>query len=241
MNYSENTPKSNAATLKAAHRQTMKKKRIRKVIISWIVILTIGILIGNSIARIGIAADKQETLQQFSEVEPYGTIDGKTFNWGLSSDWTRGAELGFIPLEVGLDEDIQEFIYCLSYGYNIDFPFVMGLIQTESTFNSDIVSSTNDYGLMQINTVNHEWLQEKLGIKDFLDPYQNTRSGIYILRNLFEKYEDPAKVLMAYNLGETGAKKLWDKGIYETDYTRKVFNNIEQFKNFMNERNENHE
>ena len=117
----------------------------------------------------------------------------------------------------------------------------MGLIQTESTFNSDIVSSTNDYGLMQINTVNHGWLQEKLGIKDFLDPYQNTRSGIYILRNLFEKYEDPAKVLMAYNLGETGAKKLWDKGIYETDYTRKVFNNIEQFKNYMNERNEDHE
>lgn len=241
MNYSENTPKSNAATLKAAHRQTMKKKRIRKVIISWIVILTIGILIGNSIARIGLAADKQETLRQFSEVEPYGTIDGKTFNWGLSSDWTSGAELGFIPLEVGLDEDLQEFIYCLSYGYNIDFVFVMGLIQTESTFNSDIVSSTNDYGLMQINTVNHEWLQEKLGITDFLDPYQNTRSGIYILRNLFEKYEEPEKVLMAYNMGEGGAKKLWDKGIYETDYTRKVFNNIEQFKNYMNERNENHE
>ncbi len=241
MNYSENAPKSNVATLKAARRQIMKKKRITKVIISWIVILIIGILIGNSIARIDIAADKQETLQQFSEVEAYGTIDGKTFNWGLSSDRTSGAELGFIPLEVGLDEDLQEFIYCLSYVYNIDFPFVMGLIQTESAFNSDVVSSTNDYGLMQINIVNHEWLQEKLGIKDFLDPYQNTRSGIYILRNLFEKYEDPAKVLMAYNLGETGAKNLWDKGIYETDYTRKVFNNIEQFKNYMNERNENHE
>ncbi len=60
MNYSENTPKSKAATLKAAHR----KKRIRKVIISWIVILIIGILIGNGIARIGLAADKKETLQQ---------------------------------------------------------------------------------------------------------------------------------------------------------------------------------
>ena len=80
MNYSENAPKSNVATFKAARRQIMKKKRITKVIISWIVILIIGILIGNSIARIDIAADKQETLQQFSEVEAYGTIDGKTFN-----------------------------------------------------------------------------------------------------------------------------------------------------------------
>jgi len=241
MNYSENTPKSNAATLKAAHRQTMKKKRIRKVIISWIVILTIGILIGNSIARIGIAADKQETLQQFSEVEPYGTIDGKTFNWGLAENWTSGAELGFIPLEVELDEELQEFIYCLSYGYNIDYAFVMGLIEAESTYQVNVVSSTNDYGLMQINTVNHEWLKEKLGVTDFLDPYQNTRSGIYILRNLFEKYEDPEKVLMAYNMGETGAKRLWDKGIYETDYTNKVIKNIMKIKNYINERMENNE
>jgi hypothetical protein len=237
MNYSGNTFKSSEA------RKTMMKKRTRNIIISWVVVLVIGILIGSGISRIGQAEaiETMASVQQFSEVEPYGTIDGKTFNWGLSKDWTSGSELGFIPLEVGLDEELQEFIYCLSYGYNIDFPFVMGLIQTESTFNSEVVSSTNDYGLMQINTVNHEWLQEKLGITDFLDPYQNTRSGIYILRNLFEKYEDPAKVLMAYNLGETGARKLWNKGIYETDYTNKVFKNIEQFKNYMNERIEDHE
>ncbi|WP_242986500.1 transglycosylase SLT domain-containing protein [Vallitalea guaymasensis] len=240
MNYSKNTSENDAASLKVANRQSRNKKRTRNMIVSWIVILVIGMLIGSGFSRIG-QVKTTETIQQFSEVEPYGTIDGKTFNWGLSSDWTSGAELGFIPLEVGLDEDIQEFIYCLSYGYNLDFTFVMGLIQTESTFNSDIVSSTNDYGLMQINTINHEWLKEKLGITDFLDPYQNTRSGIYILRNLFEKYEDPEKVLMAYNLGETGAKKLWNKGIYETDYTKKVLNNIEQFKNYINERNEENE
>ena len=139
-----------------------------------------------------------------------------------------------------MDEELQEFIYCLSYGYNIDYAFVMGLIETESTFDSGVISSTNDYGLMQINSINHEWLTEKLGITDFLDPYQNTRSGIYILRNLFEKYEEPEKVLMAYNMGENGAKKLWNKGIYETDYTRKTINNITEFKNYIDERmNEN--
>ena len=215
------------------------KQRLRNIIISWVIVLVVGILIGSVFSKIG-QADSVEALAQFSEIEPYGTIDGKTFNWGLSKDWTSGSELGFIPLEVGLDEELQEFIYCLSYGYNIDYAFVMGLIQTESTFNSEVVSSTNDYGLMQINTVNHEWLKEKLGITDFLDPYQNTRSGIYILRNLFEKYEDPEKVLMAYNMGETGAKKLWNKGVYETDYTRKVMTNISEFKNFIDERmNEN--
>lgn len=58
---------------------------------------------------------------------------------------------------------------------------------------------------------------------------------------LFEKYEDPEKVLMAYNMGETGAKRLWDKGIYETDYTNKVIKNIMKIKNYINERMENNE
>lgn len=230
MNYSKNTAKQR------------NNKKFRNIIISWVIVLVVGILIGTCISKLG-QADSVEaltTVQQFSEVEPYGTIDGKTFNWGLSKDWTSGSELGFTPLEVELDEDLQEFIYCLSYGYNIDYAFVMGLIQTESTFNPNVVSSTNDHGLMQINKVNHGWLQEKLGITDLLDPYQNARSGIYILRNLFEKYEEPEKVLMAYNMGENGAKKLWDKGVYETNYTRKTMTHISEIQNYIDERmNEN--
>jgi len=211
--------------------------------ISWVIVLAIGFLSGFSIGKLR-KADTNEvvgTLVHFSEVEPYGTIDGKTFSWGLTKEWTSGAELGFIPLEIEMDEELQEFIYCLSYGYNIDYAFVMGLIEAESTYQVDVISSTNDYGLMQINTINHEWLTEKIGVTDFLDPYQNIRSGIYILRNLFEKYEDPEKVLMAYNMGETGAKRLWDNGIYETNYTNKVIKNIMEIKNYIDERMENYE
>lgn len=138
MNYSKNTAKQR------------NKQRLRNIIISWVIVLVVGILIGTGFSKIG-QADADESVEataQFNEIEPYGTIDGKTFNWGLSKDWTSGSELGFIPLEVGLDEELQEFIYCLSYGYNIDYAFVMGLIQTESSFDSDTVSSTNDYGLM---------------------------------------------------------------------------------------------
>lgn len=34
----------------------------------------------------------------------------------------------------------------------MDFNFVMGLIKTESSFQVDIISKTNDFGLMQIVT-----------------------------------------------------------------------------------------
>ena len=45
---------------------------------------------------------------------------------------------------------------------------------------------------------------------------------MFILRKLFEKYEDPELVLMAYNMGEDGAKTLWEQGIFETNYTKSV-------------------
>ena len=153
MNYSRNISKRN--------------KRFRNIMMSWVIVLAIGFLSGFGIGKIR-KADTNEvvgTLVHFSEVEPYGTIDGKTFSWGLTKEWTSGAELGFIPLEIEMDEELQEFIYCLSYGYNIDYAFVMGLIEAESTYQVDVISSTNDYGLMQINTINHEWLTEKLGYR----------------------------------------------------------------------------
>lgn len=209
-------------------RKIVKSKKdevMKRLCISWVVCFAIGLLIGGFIIW-GITS-----LSSKAAEPAYGTIDGKEFNGEISMDWGSAAELGFVPLDVPMDEDMQEFIYCLSYGYNVDFPFVMALIKHESSFREDVVSKSNDYGLMQINKINHEQLTEKFGVTDFLDPYQNTRSGIFILRNLFEKYEDPAKVLMAYNMGETGARRLWEKGIYETDYSNSIMKQAVEYKN----------
>ena len=87
---------------------------------------------------------------------------------------------------------------------------------------ADVISATDDYGLMQINVQNHTYLKEKLGISDFLNPYDNIRAGMFTLRNLFEKYETPEKVLMAYNMGETGASRLWEQGIFEINYSKSI-------------------
>ena len=133
-------------------------------------------------------------------------------------------ESDFVPLDVPMDEETQEFIYCLSCDYNIDFSLVMAIIETESGFNAKVVSATNDYGLMQINKINHRYLKKAVGVTDFLDPHQNVSAGTFMLKNLFEKYDDPAKVLMAYNMGEGGASRLWKQGVYSTNYSNKVMN-----------------
>lgn len=184
-----------------------------------LVILLAGIILGSIITTIVFKMSSED-------IQTYGILNDKTFDYMVTMNWSSGVDSEYKPLEIELDEDVQEFIYNLSYAYNIDYSFVMGLIQAESNFKSNVISSTNDYGLMQINIKNHEWLTQKFGFTDYLDPYQNTTAGIYILSKLFEKYKDPAKVLMAYNLGETGAKRLLENGVYETNYTNKVIQNI---------------
>lgn len=219
---------------------TIKEKNVfqRKLFISWGICFLIGLLVGCIVA---ISITFSMAKKEFSEIEAeiadvkfYGSTDGKIIT--DSFDYLSSADSDFVPLDVPMDEEIQGFIYHLSYGYNIEFSFVMALIKTESDFKYNLISSTNDYGLMQINTCNHKMLTERLGVTDFLDPYQNIRSGIYILSNLFEKYEDPTRVLMCYNMGETGAARLWEKGVHESRYSNKILKIAAEYEKQIEER-----
>lgn len=222
-------------------RSTNKKKAwFRNLVISWAVLFLIGGIIGFSLSGCSNQNSTKTKDTSADTLNFYGTRDGRTFinSTEMSMDWSSG-DLDFKPLDVPLDESIQEFTFYLAYGYYIDFPFVMALMEKESSFRVDVQSKTNDSGLMQINQINHDWLSEKLGITDFNDPYQNIRAGLYILRNLFEKYDDPSKVLMAYNMGEYGASVLWKQGITETSYSRKILSRADEFEAQLKGGNEN--
>lgn len=123
--------------------------------------------------------------------------------------------------DIPLDENLQDYIRKECQEADIDMELVLAVIQVESNFDSNVVSETNDYGLMQINKVNHESLQKKLSIYDFLDPYDSVRAGIYMLSKL-DWCENDIQRLMCYNMGVSGAKRAWRKGIQETEYTKKV-------------------
>lgn len=144
-----------------------RRKKNKGNLMFLVVILIVGVIVGCVVSSIMFNLFKPTDQ---TTVQTYGTFDGKVFTDEMSMDWSSGSELGFIPLDVTMDDDLQEFIYCLSYGYNMDFPFIMGLIQQESGFQADVVSGTNDYGLMQINSCNHKWLTEQLGGDGFQRP-----------------------------------------------------------------------
>lgn len=124
--------------------------------------------------------------------------------------------------DIPLTEELQTFTFYLCEDYGADYEMVLALMDRESDYTASAISKTNDYGIMQINKVNHEWLTEELGITDFLDPEQNIRCGVYILAELGEKYEDPHRVLMAYNMGERGARDYVSRGNTSSSYSRYI-------------------
>ena len=121
-----------------------------------------------------------------------------------------------------LSEDLQDYIRTLCEENNVPMDLVVAQIQVESNFRADCVSGTSDYGLMQINKINHGWLKEKYGVKDFLDPYDNVLCGIKILAGHLENNESLERALMSYNMGTAGADKLWNQGIHTTKYVEKI-------------------
>ena len=222
--------------------RNIKKASIgKRVLISWVVVAIIFSLVGFGIGAICSGNDSPEQSEPNTQKEVliFGQPDGRIFEGEMPGEWVNG-ERKFIPLNVPMNEDLQEFIFYLSQAYEMDFTFVMALIQQESGYKPDVISRTNDYGLMQINEINHPYLQEQLGITDFTEPYGNVRAGMFILRKLFEKYESPEKVLMAYNMGETGASRLWEQGIFEINYSKSVLQ-IQQELNAELERSSNND
>lgn len=122
---------------------------------------------------------------------------------------------------VPLDMDLQDYIReeCIDAG--LDMKLVLAIMKVESNFNPKVISSTGDFGLMQVNKVNFEEVERELGLTNMLDPYQGAKAGIFLLSKL-KWNESEHQMLMAYNIGIAGAQKLWEQGIYETDYSKKV-------------------
>ena len=107
--------------------------------------------------------------------------------------------------------------------YNVDPREIFAMIERESSFNPDAISSTGDYGLMQINKSNLPYLKESLGTTNLLDPYQNIEAGIYWYSGIkANNHGSIEKDLMVYNMGSRGASRQWDKGIYSTNYSKDI-------------------
>lgn len=137
--------------------------------------------------------------------------------------------------DVPLSYSLQRYIYEVCADEEVPVSLVIAMIDKESNFNPESVSDTGDYGLMQINKINHETLEEQYRAADMLDPYQNVFCGIKVIGAYIKTYEgDYNKALMAYNMGEYGAKKAWESGIKSTSYSESILNLMSEYEQEVN-------
>lgn len=100
-----------------------------------------------------------------------------------------------IPLDRELQTALREA--CKEHGVPISL--ALGLIEMESGFRTDAVSSEGAYGLCQLNP--------KYFPAD-LDPTENISAGVAWLGELLNRYEDTAAALTVYNAGrDTGSRR----------------------------------
>jgi len=165
-----------------------------------------------------------------------GTIFGCFLASAFSNQDVSAEEVIQTPLHIEsdgrtLDTELQETMIIMCEKYQVPFALALAVAEQESHFDPDAVSRTNDYGIMQINQTNFEWLQKK-GINP-LDRKGNIEAGVLMLSQALEKHGETELALMAYNCGDAGAKRLWNKGVYSTKYSSSVMEKLSKWDSYI--------
>lgn len=149
---------------------------------------------------------------------------------GISIPTSIVTDGGFREYSIALPVEQQKYAYNLCQQYGIQYELFLAVMYKESGFNPNAVGGGNSYGLCQIHVSNHYNLRNKLGVSNFLNPYDNMTAGAYLLSHYMNAARskvtgDAVEVygLNAYNMGE-GAyyNSCYSQGILNRGYSNSV-------------------
>ena len=120
--------------------------------------------------------------------------------------------------DIPLTYEQQKFVADISEEFGLSFELIISMMKIESNYQTDLISETNDFGIMQLNSKNHEFFAKLSGLEtyDVMDFYDNVTMAInylaYLRDNLIKQgitnQEDLIIYLLnSYNMGEMGFKK----------------------------------
>ena len=169
-----------------------------------------------------------QSIEEFKEVEEV-VLENKDDS--MEDDFVYIKEIP-MPLEH------QEFLYNKSKQLSLSYEKLLAIIATESSFDSTIISTTNDYGYFQINKVNHENFAAKYETENRpLNPIVNLEWGTNMLSDLYEYWSEKGieereldhYVWSSYNKGLAGFKKYG----YANYYISNIENNLSEIENLL--------
>lgn len=106
-----------------------------------------------------------------------------------------------------LSDELYETLVLACHTYGVPLYLALGLIETESSFRTDAVSSAGCYGLCQLNP---DYFPSDL------TPAENISEGIRYLGDLLGRYGDTGAALTAYNAGHDTGRRDYAGMVLET-------------------------
>ena len=175
------------------------------------------------LAYIKLETETSTSVEDIRDEEKVNTEQVNTEQVNNEETITIEYEIPKFYFAVNLPKDLQDYMFELCEEYNVPPALIIAMMERESRFNPNALSRTNDYGYMQINKGNFEWLKNTLGISNLLDPKENILCGVYIISSHLKKNNNNINnALMCYNCGAGGAARLWKQGTYSTAYSRAI-------------------
>lgn len=135
---------------------------------------------------------------------------------------------------IPMTEEWQRYLYEVSAKYGIPAELTLAVTGMETCFDVHIGSRFDQhgneyYGAGMVSVDCAEEHLARLGIT-LCTPEGGLEAVAYILREKLDEFPgDIHKALIAYNCGSYGAQTLFDKGITETDYSKRVLQIMEGF------------
>jgi soluble lytic murein transglycosylase len=125
-------------------------------------------------------------------------------------------------------------LYEASREHDVDYRLVLAIMEAESNYDHDAVSSMGARGIMQIRPILAEFLSKDVGItfsdeEDLHEPDYNIKLGVYYLARLDRDFSDLKQVIHAYNVGHNRARE--ERSKKTSPNTRYVKEVIKQYQN----------
>lgn len=114
------------------------------------------------------------------------------------------AEVFAFREDVPLSAELQEVLWDACQEHKVEYALALGLIETESSFNTEAVSYVGCYGLMQLNP---DYFPADLS------PAENIQYGVAFIAEKLDQYAgNVGAALTAYNAGhDTGNREYAEK------------------------------
>lgn len=194
-------------------------------------VYTVQYLDGIEIAKKTISeVTLKEAESQIIEIgTSISTVSRSSVNRVTAADFA--VDSGFKSYNIKLSDDLQRYTYNMCKKYGVPYETMLAVMYVESGYNANAISSTNDYGICQVNMCNYSYLNKNLGITDLLNVYDNIKAGTYWLARYYTSWGQydsgellERNALNAYNFGDAGYKNYLRNGgtAYSWRYANKV-------------------